>query len=284
MPLFGKRDEVKELAKEAERRSKPSNKPGQFDLGRVIECLTEALRLKPDNLDYRRRLTWAYLTAPECAVVYGSKMKFDLRDSAELALRVCERGRRSSQPTERKHDEDLSLEATEVYAHLCLGEEQRAREKLMSWCRMASGKNPDNETLSQTLRALHASMTRGTVDGQPVCESMHPELELSCLSGVQTLLGAVVDFFIEAGAKGLEESVGDTSTDSNTRWVLLQLVYSMDATQAQPEAAKAHIEQAMRHRDKGNPEKAMDDIMEARRVAPDVAWLYQAICDIANRG
>ncbi len=89
MPLFGSRDEAKELVKKAERLYNPSKK--EFDLNQAIGNLRQAIDLKPDKAEYRGKLVWAYLIVPQLAVTHGAKIGFSLERSAELALREYEK-------------------------------------------------------------------------------------------------------------------------------------------------------------------------------------------------
>jgi len=260
VPLFGKRDEGKELLKKAERYADPSKK--EFELSQAIEYFKQAISLKPDNAQYHLNLAWTYLQAPELAVTHGGNIGFSLTRSAELALQECEKASSVPEFSVKGPEKNIPI-AAEVYSHLCLGEDNKAKEILRSWLKKF-GKEPHEQNVELTIATLQAGVTRGVEE-----ESVLP-------MALVTLF--VTQAFMEEWAR---EPRKFARLGGEVRWI--ELVDSMKAISPQPEKARAHVEKAISYRNEGKYGDAQKELVKARKLAPNIAWLYQIMCELGSR-
>ena len=153
--------------------------------------------------------------------------------------------------------------AAEVYSHLCFGEDNKAKEILRSWCRKKFGKEPHEQNVELTIATLQASVTIGA--------------EESVLS-MPLVTIFVTQAFMEEWAR---EPRSFARLGGGVRWI--ELVDSMKAISPQPEKARAHVEKAVSYRNQGEYGDAEKELVEARKFAPNIAWLYQIMCELGSR-
>ncbi len=268
MLFFGKRDEAQGLAKKARRYTDPSQ--AEFDFGQGVECLKQAVDLKPDETRYREELALAYLKAAELAVTCGARPGWRLERSAELALQEYDRAYEMSGTRGERAAKAPPVGAA-LFASLCLGDEKGAADRLRSWCSRRSGMEPRGENLDLTVRTIQAGVTRGKIEGEPLHSRITAE-------ELHMFLTMAVDFLANVGAREPEEFA---RLAEEVGWV--ELVNSMEATLPGPGEARTHLERAATHGKQGSRKDAEAELETAAELAPDIAWLCRTMCELGGR-
>lgn len=274
MRLFGKRDEAEELFAQAKRLKVAGL--GGFDLNLAIHELKELTSLKPNDPHYHSVLGDAYLEAPEVAVPYGVNVGFRLTDSARLALS-------ESEEAVRLYERDPSLCPEDdcwwayygvldqiIYAHLCLGAKEKAKDRMRSMLNISSF-----YVLKEPKRVeLPGGHVEVIIDGlaKQVGELGKLVPDKGYAPGPFAFADDYVSYteFLKSG--DLASLVKEIAEEIKRLKPVLH----------QRDEARRHIEKAVIYRNLEKYEDAAGELQEARQFAPSVTWWYETLCELGS--
>lgn len=274
MPLFGKRDEVENRRKQVIRYKDASKK--EFDLNLAIQETKALISLKPEDPWFHSLLADAYMEAPEVAVTRGVNVGFLLTDSAHLALSEIEK---TFHLCER--DPSLCPEAdcwslyyggmdVIIYAHLCLREKEKAKERMRSMLNLSSFHGSHEPEMVE----LRAGDIETVIDGLDTYVAVFGEL----IPGYGYSPGP---FAFGENEFSYLEFIEANDLPSLVKKIAEE-VKLLGKVNPQPDEAKRHIEQVVTYRNLSKYKDAKKELQEARRFAPSLSWWYETLCEFGK--
>lgn len=278
---FGKEKSEQEIMAERHRkmalRLRDRNRK-EFDLSLAIQECKAAISVKPDDPLYRSILGTTYLGAPEAAIIRGINVGFELIDSARLALAEYEKAisEYERDPSLCPQEEYYSLYYGSlddiIYAHLCLGQKDKAKNRMglmLSISSFYGGQEPKMIEIAKD-------------DVEVIIEGLAVQVGK---------LGNLMRLFLTSGAGPFTFAEYSVSNDvlhsGNLRTIVKEVanqIKELKPVTAQPDKARRHIEQAiaMRNRTVGKYKQVRGELDKARQFAPDVEWWYHTLCGLAS--
>lgn len=253
----------------------------EFDLSLAIQECKAAISVKPDDPVYRSVLGTTYLEAPEAAIIRGINVGFELIDSARLALAEYEKAisEYERDPSLCPQEEYYSLYYGSlddiIYAHLCLGQKDKAKERMglmLSVSSFYGGQEPKMIEINKD-------------DVEVIIEGLAVQVgKLGNLMRLYLTSGAGPFLFAEHAEHYLSGNVHDSG---NLRTIVKEVanqIKELKPVTAQPDKARRHIEQAiaLRNRTVGKYKQVRGELDKARQFAPDVEWWYRTLCGSAS--
>ncbi len=295
MRLFRKPDEAEQHFKQARRYADPDRK--EFDLRQAIEEFRQAITLKPEEAGYYAELGLTYLRVPELAVIRQVDVPFWLRESANRALPELEKAAAISEHVARRIEDEV-LGAID-YQSLTLTEQEEVALKIDNKLK-ESGWEPYSglPALSHLCLGEHEKAIRAVTGFKEGWEESLPKENVSLIFNVMQLQsqsdgwrsvdGIDKYFGMHLGSLGVSIA-GDGEGEPGDFAELIEAGGWTDATalgildqEQSPEEAREHLQQVVTYRNLGKYKDADIELQQARQIAPDLAWWYRTLCELAS--